>query len=946
MKVLLSLPPNLVGDFHTLQGVDAAHWFCTADPVGHRIGSGGGTTWLLERCMEDEGESSLKTWLPKEKRILMHAGGHSRRLPAYASSGKILTPIPIFDWERGQKLSQNLLDLQLPLYEQIIEKAPANLHTLVASGDVYIRAEEPLQQIPEADVVCYGLWAQASQATNHGVYVMSRNHPEKLDFMLQKPSVDELERLSATHLYLMDIGIWLLSDRAVELLAKHSHQEDGSITYYDMYADFGLALGEHPKQADEELNGLTVAILPLLGGEFYHFGTSRELITSMLAIQEKELDQRKVMHRNIKPDPAIFVQNALTEIAFTDANNLIWIENSHVSQYWKLGKRQIITGVPHNQWHLHLPDGVCVDIVPIGEDGFAIHPYGFDDVFKGAVDDVSTKYLNAPFSDWVKIRGLSGIHGDLSDLQKVELFPVLRDFSQAEDVLRWMISEPTWKQGRDIWMESWKLSADDVTEKANLKRLQIQRESFRKDNWIALSRNHAKSVFYQIDLTDAAEQFVKGDIPIPEELSAETPLMHRIHNSMFRSRIQRLRGDSEFEASKEMAFSLLREGMLGQILQEKVEPVLDVSTDQIVWGRCPVRIDVAGGWTDTPPYSLYAGGNVVNLAIELNGQPPLQVYVKPSKELCITLRSIDMGATEVVRNYEELMDFKKIGSPFSIPKAALVLAGFGTMLQKNYYKTLQAQLADFGAGLELTLLAAIPAGSGLGTSSILASTVLGALNDFCGLNWSKQEICDRTLILEQLLTAGGGWQDQYGGVMQGVKLLQTVAGFEQHPQVKWLPESLFTNAVYRDCHLLYYTGITRTAKSILGEIVCNMFLNSGQHLRLLDEMKIHALDMNEAIMRSDFERYGCLIAKTWEQNKMLDSGTNPPAIEKIIDLIKDYSLGCKLPGAGGGGFLYMVAKDPQAAIKIKNVLKIHAPNERARFVEMDLSSTGLQVSRS
>ncbi len=73
---------------------------------------------------------------------------------------------------------------------------------------------------------------------------------------------------------------------------------------------------------------------------------------------------------------------------------------------------------------------------------------------------------------------------------------------------------------------------------------------------------------------------------------------------------------------------------------------------------------------------LFAGGNVVNLAIELNGQPPLQVYVKPCAEHRIVLRSIDMGAMEVVNTFEELQSYCMIGSPFSIPKAALALAGF------------------------------------------------------------------------------------------------------------------------------------------------------------------------------------------------------------------------------------------------------------------------------
>ena len=268
------------------------------------------------------------------------------------------------------------------------------------------------------------------------------------------------------------------------------------------------------------------------------------------------------------------------------------------------------------------------------------------------------------------------------------------------------------------------------------------------------------------------------------------------------------------------------------------EPSLCIADDQIVWGRSPVRIDIAGGWTDTPPYCLMEGGSVINFAIELNGQPPLQAYIKPCREPHIVLRSIDLGAMEVVETNEQLMDFMHVGSPFSIPKAALVLAGFGNSAVANSpLLTLHSQLESFGAGIEVTLLSAIPAGSGLGTSSILASTVLGALNDFCGLGWDKNEIGRRTMMLEQMLTTGGGWQDQFGGVLGGVKLLQTGRGFDQSPQVRWLPNDLWTQPECRACHLLYYTGITRTAKSILAEIVRRMFLNHGGELGMLREMK-------------------------------------------------------------------------------------------------------------
>jgi galactokinase/mevalonate kinase-like predicted kinase len=340
------------------------------------------------------------------------------------------------------------------------------------------------------------------------------------------------------------------------------------------------------------------------------------------------------------------------------------------------------------------------------------------------------------------------------------------------------------------------------------------------------------------------------------------------------------------------------------------------------------------------------GGSVVNIAIELNGQPPLQTYVKPCREPHIVLRSIDLGAMEVVETYEQLAAYNQVGSPFSIPKAALVLAGFLPGFSQETFLSLRAQLEAFGCGIELTLLSAIPAGSGLGTSSILASTVLGAVSDFCSLAWDKNEIGRRTLVLEQLLTTGGGWQDQFGGVLGGVKLLDTQRGFDQNPRVRWLPDAVFTQPEYAQCHLLYYTGITRTAKKILAEIVRRMFVNHRQQLLQLREMKAHSVDMYEALQRQDFMAVGQLIRKTWAQNQRIDSGTNPDSVRSITNLVDDLCLGYKLPGAGGGGYLYMVAKDPEAAARIKQVLNARQPNANARFVDMTLSKTGLQVSRS
>lgn len=946
MKKLLSLPPNLVGCFHDITGYSREEWFCTNDPIGRKFGSGGGTAWLLHECHKaTAGGEDFDTWLGGDRRLLLHAGGQSRRLPAYAPSGKILTPVPVFRWERGQRLSQDLLSLQIPLYRRIMDLAPDSIHTMIVSGDVYIRATKPLQHIPEADVICYGLWLGPEIAKDHGVFVSKRQTPTELECMLQKPSVQTLGALLKDHFYLTDIGIWLLSDRAVKLLMARS-ERNGEIADYDLYGEFGRALGASPGIKDGELNSLKVAILPLPGGEFYHFGTSHEIISSTLAIQNLVNDQREIMHHSLKPHPAIFVQNAFTDTEITESNQNLWIENSWIGRGWRLAHENIVTGVPRNDWEINLMPGNCVDIVPVGDGEYAVRPYGYNDKFRGSLNDSDTLFLGIPFRKWAEVRSIdiSGIDGN-EDLQSARIFPIVDNIHDAGLVLRWMLDSPELAGGKVLWEESRKASADNISAEADLVRLTRQRNEFRADNWQSLARNHEHSVFYQVDLEDAARDFADYGVPEPSPVPDTVPLLTRIHDSMFRSELARRKGNT-FREYEDKAFSLLREGLTERVLAERQSPRMSVYGDQIVWGRSPVRIDIAGGWTDTPPYCLMEGGNVINLAIELNGQPPLQAYVRPCRELRIVLRSIDLGAVEEVRTYQELADFRHVGSPFSIPKAALALAGFLPGFSQEVYDTLENHLRAFGCGIELTLLSAIPAGSGLGTSSMLAATVLGALNDFCGLAWDRNEIGMRTLVLEQLLTTGGGWQDQFGGILQGVKLLQTERGFEQNPIARWLPSDLYTQPEYSSCHLLYYTGITRTAKTILAEIVRRMFLNHCGELALLREMKQHALDMYEAIQRADFNSMGRLVRKTWMQNQAIDNGTNPPEVQAITSQIDDLCLGYKLSGAGGGGYLYMVAKEPDAAARIKQVLNANRPNANARFVDMTLSTKGLQVSRS
>ncbi len=384
------------------------------------------------------------------------------------------------------------------------------------------------------------------------------------------------------------------------------------------------------------------------------------------------------------------------------------------------------------------------------------------------------------------------------------------------------------------------------------------------------------------------------------------------------------------------------------MVQKPVLPTRNVLEDQIVWGRSPIRLDLAGGWTDTPPYCIENGGQVVNVAVDLNGQPPIHVFGRISETPRIVLRSIDLGIDEVITTYEELCSYAKLGSGFAIARAALALAGFEHRFHAgNAYADLATQLkAELGGGIELSMVCAIPKGSGLGTSSILASTLLGTISELCGLGWTRDDIFQRTTALEQMLTSGGGWQDQVGGFTPGLKIIETSPGQLQTPLVRNLPVGWLAEPDRQNCMLLYYTGLTRVARDILGEIVRGLFLNSTSRLSIIREIGTNAYYVADAVQRASWTDFCEAIRRSWVLNQLLDSGTNPAPVQQVIDPVADYLSACKLLGAGGGGYMLMLAKDESAARRIRRTLDANPSNTLSRFVELGISRTGFQVTRS
>ncbi|MCO5562811.1 hypothetical protein L7F22_016443 [Adiantum nelumboides] len=207
----------------------------------------------------------------------------------------------------------------------------------------------------------------------------------------------------------------------------------------------------------------------------------------------------------------------------------------------------------------------------------------------------------------------------------------------------------------------------------------------------------------------------------------------------------------------------------------------------------PARIDFAGGWSDTPPWSLEQTGTVLNMAVVLDRCAPIGVELEVIAEegVCI---SDDAGHHTCIKDPTMLYPPYEHDDPFRLVKSALVVTG------------LVSSSALQCGGLFIKTWANVPRGSGLGTSSILAAAVVKAICQAVGADDSNEIITSLVLYLEQLMGTGGGWQDQVGGLYPGVKCTN---GFPGNNLLLKVEPVLITPQVHSELEkrlVVFFTG--------------------------------------------------------------------------------------------------------------------------------------------
>lgn len=934
-----------------------------ADPEGRRIGSGGSTLYVLRQLRRKAG--GVDEAFRNKRILILHSGGDSRRLPAYSATGKIFTPLPT---ERFFALFDALLDQLVGL------PALDGGQVVVASGDVLLTFDPGCVAFAERGITGVAYPDLPQVASGHGVYVTSsrsdETNPRKVVDFLQKPSLDDLKAAKALDLAnraFVDTGIMNLAMDAVEALAALDASVERVVqgeVRLDLYKEVPFALLGKPQDWEARpLSGVpfSVSQLPYCG--FFHIGASAQFLRSLYTLTHAGAlyDFRNLTRTWLKPSASVggaFIYNSMIETDQAQGREPALVEGCHLSRPVVLEGDNILTGVPQDTGPIRLEHGVCLSVVPVQEDLWAAILYGIHDDFKHSLGEEKCVLLNGRFTEWLDRTRISPTElwdGEARELWSAKLFPVSADPARAVGIALGL-------QGHHPDVEAWRasdrMSLNEILRSANHDRL--------LDAYAGCDRR-TKLTSITAALTPASDLSSREVLSWPQQPEDYARLakdilsmLGRSDDPLFKARLYKLLSDLVREARtrrvaldvtgveisaeelENKAFALIRD-VIGRGMgagEHRTAHRMKVRADEVVWVCLPARLDFAGGWLDTPPQCLERGGSVLNAAVTLNGQYPIQVIGKPCRDPVIRINSIDLGDRVVLADTKELLSYSDPSDWLALPKSAFVAAG---IVSPEEDRSLADLLGEYGAGIDLTLFSAVPSGSGLGASSILGAGIITCLARMFGLRLAQDEVFRRTLYMEQLMTTGGGWQDQIGGVVGGVKLIRTEPGASQSPHIAWT-ELALPGMPLSNRFLLYYTGLRRMAKNILRQVVGRYLGRDPGLLDAMDRLRALSVAMKDALDRRDVASFGEQVAEVWRLNKQLDEGSTNDQIESILYQISAWTLGAKLLGAGGGGFLFIVSKGEEETRKIRQALTDHPPNDLARFFDFDVERGGMKVS--
>lgn len=962
-----------------LEGV--SRWMVVPDSRGARIGSGAATILVLWKLAAElrkrlPGTQAAIDLFAGKRIVVLHSGGDSRRLPAYAAQGKIFAPFPP---AHAGGFPRTLFDEVLGDIGSL--RVPSEGRVVVAAGDVLLRASRWDPDLSGPGVVGIASPEDALLGTRHGVYVLENAGTtgpcQSVRRFLQKPSIARMREVGAIEgnaatgeRVLVDTGVVSLDPTAVSALLRAGGVRldrrgvrgvtalaraiaDGTCGQIDLYVHILAALPASTTLKDyvaelesvlgplhtgaramvttlyRDLRGVGFSAACLPGCDFVHAGSTREL-----------LEIHGVGPRSALVDGEVR-------------------ENPRSLKGPRLGGRNLVVGLPPGT-RVRLARGIGLVGLPIGARQWAMAAFGDCDDNKATMERGGTG-VNRPLR---KLVGAAAdavwATGEARTFWTARLWVVgtaRESMAAARRVMDGKVTGAPMRSKRRSLAEllprvnhARLIAASQATRRAELGRELIARLDSDPDLGAAEvvaaigSAAEAKQACGTIARALSTQPATLRDARLLK-LGSEIGRAFPGSDAAVRRRAAVAQGGLDDAACDAVARAVIsRTSVLPAARGNRGSPPYRGGW---VTAECPVRIDFAGGWTDTPPICQERGGAVVNASITLDGKRPLRARARRLDEPVIVLRSVDLGGEMTLRTGREVFDHRRDGDWSALAKAALLVSGTAPASPRE---RLDAWLEHAGGGVEVEFESAVPKGSGLGTSSALGATILAALDGLAGrpLGTSaaqRNRLLERATLLEQMMGTGGGWQDQSGAALGGARILRTVAGLEQLPKAERLALSFGEGSALEGRGLLYYTGYQRLAKDILRQIVLRYLARDRRTLRIVEHLRTGAERAAAALKDGNTGEFCRCVDEYWTLKRAIDPGASNAKIETIVDRVRGLLTACVMPGAGGGGFLFMIARDADAAALARKRLEVEPPNAAAGFYRFAVDGLGMVVGR-
>ena len=393
--------------------------FVAADLEGRRIGSGGSTIYCLAQVIERECASQPRPSgsdldISRRLRILIvHAGGDSRRLPAYGPCGKIFVPVP---GETHTGLPATLFDLLVPEFLGLPEGAPGRGQIVVASGDALVRFDASNVRLDRPGMTVLGSNAEPAEASRHGVYCLGAG--DSVTLYLQKPSVEEQKAagaINAAGKAALDLGVMSLDAEAAAVLLNCFDARERILRHgLDLYREICCAMGSAATVASyirsargsgstwsgemlaevyPAIRAIPFHVQLVPDSSFLHFGSTRQLVESGLALVEQA-------------QGTLALNNSMTGGATVTGDDS-WVEGCRLRAPLELAGWNVVVGVDVDE-PLHLPREACLDVLR-GRDRrggavWFVRCYGIEDQFKDSISR-GARFCGRPLLEWISAVG-------------------------------------------------------------------------------------------------------------------------------------------------------------------------------------------------------------------------------------------------------------------------------------------------------------------------------------------------------------------------------------------------------------------------------------------------------------------------------------------------------------------------------------------------------------